>query len=210
MNSRKVREILSVSFLIIFVVAIIGAVSIVSKNIFYSLKPDGRSYVLKDIVNLDLPVVNEVENKILKPFNDEQVNIQVSFYSLDDEKDKQERSLIEYDDTYMPSTGILYASDQAFDILASSQGTVENIEDNEIFGTIITIRHNNNLTTKYSSVKEPLVKVGDTVNPGEIIAKSGINKITSVSENMLLFEIIYDGQYVNPENYYDKVIEEMN
>lgn len=210
MNSRKVREILSVSFLIIFVVAIIGAVSIVSKNIFYSLKPDGHSYVLKDIVNLDLPVVNEVENKILKPFNDEQVNIQVSFYSLDDEKDKQERSLIEYDNTYMPSTGILYASDQAFDILASSQGTVENIEDNEIFGTIITIRHNNNLTTKYSSVKEPLVKVGDTVNPGEIIAKSGINKVTSVSENMLLFEIIYDGQYVNPENYYDKVIEEMN
>ena len=210
MNSSKVKDILSISFLIVFVVAAIGVISYVSKNVFYALKPDGNSYVLRDIVSLDLPVISEVEEKILKPFNDETVNIQVNFYSKDDDKDKQERSLILYDNTYMPSTGILYSCEKSFDVLSIAQGTVENIEENEIFGTIITIKHNNNLITKYSSVKEAQVQVGDTVNAGEIIATSSVNKVTSVSENMLLFEMIYDGQYVNPENYYDKVIEEMN
>ena len=210
MNSSKVKEVLSISFLIVFVVGAIGVISYISKNVFYAIKPDGNSYVLRDIVSLDLPVVGEVEEKLIKPFNDENVSIQVNFYNKNDDKDKQERSLILYDNTYMPSTGILYSSESAFDILSVAQGTVENIEENDVFGTIITIKHNNNLTTKYSSVKDTKVQAGDTVGAGEIIATSSVNKVTSVSENMLLFEMIYDGQYVNPENYYDKVIEEMN
>lgn len=210
MKSRKLREILSVSFLIVFVVAIIGGVSLLSKNIFYSLQSSNNSFVLRDIVQTDLPVVSEVKSAIIKPFNDENVSINVNFYSVDDNKEKQEKSLILYDNTYMPNTGILYSNENSFDVLAVAEGKVENIEQNEVFGTIITIKHNNNLITKYSSIKEAQVQIGDTVNAGEIIGTSGINKVTSVSENMLLFEMIYDGKYVNPENYYDKVIEEMN
>ena len=208
--SKKVKEILSVSFLVVFVAVIVGVVSLVSKNIFYAMAPDGNSYVLRDIVSYDLPVVSEVEAKIGKPFNDETVNIQVNFYNLADDSERQEKSLILYDNTYMPSTGILYSSENSFDVLSVASGTVENIEDNEVFGTIITIKHNNNFTTKYSSIKDAQVQVGDTVNAGEIIGTSSVNKVTSVSENMLLFEMIYDGKYVNPEDYYDKVIEEMN
>ena len=210
MKSRKIREMLSVSFLIVFVVAIIGGVSLLSKNVFYSLQSNDNSFVLRDIVSMDLPVVSEVKNPIIKPFNDENVSVQVNFYSIDDDSERQEKSLILYDNTYMPSTGILYSSEKSFDVLAVAEGKVENIEEHEVFGTIITIKHNNNFITKYSSIKEAKVQIGDTVNAGEIIGVSSINKVTSVSENMLLFEMIYDGKYVNPEDYYDKVIEEMN
>lgn len=210
MKSSKVKEIVAVCSLVVLVVALIGSVSLISKNVFYALKPERNSYVLRDILSYDLPVISEVEAKIGKPFNDESVNIQVNFYSYADDSERQEKSLILYDNTYMPSTGILYSSEKAFDVLAVADGKVENIEEHEVFGTIITIKHNNNLITRYSSIKEAKVQIGDTVNAGEIIGVSSINKVTSVSENMLLFEMIYDGKYVNPENYYDKVIEEMN
>lgn len=211
MKSSKVREIVSVSVLIVFVIGVIGVTSYISKNIFYSLSVDNNSYVLRDIISVDLPVVSEVEKaKIGRPYNDTNVNVQIGFYDKAAEKDAQERSLILYDNTYMPSTGILYSSTNTFDVLAIAEGTVESINDDETFGTILTIKHNNNLTTKYSSIKDVKVNVGDTVNAGEIIGSSNVNKVTSVSENMLLFEMIYNGEYVNPEKYYDQVIEEMN
>lgn len=211
MNSSKVKEIVSVSILIVFVIGVIGITSYISKSIFYALSVDNNSYVLRDIISVDMPVINEVEaEKIGRPYNDTNVNVQISYYDSSSEKENQERSLILYDNTYMPSTGILYSSSNTFDIVSVAEGTIESIEEDETFGTILTIKHNNNLTTKYSSIKDVKVAVGDTVNAGEIIATSNTNKVTSVSENMLLFEMIYNGEYVNPENYYDKVIEEMN
>lgn len=210
MKSKKVKEVVSLSVLILFVVGIIGITSFVSKNIFYALKESDNSYVLKDIVSLDLPVVNEVKKVIEKPFNDENTTAQVKFYSTDASKEEQEKSLILYDNTYMPNTGILYSNEVSFDVLSVSEGKVEDIKQDEVLGTIITIKHNNNLTTKYSSIKDTKVNVGDTVNTGEIIGTSSVNKVTSVSENMLLFEMIYNGEYVNPENFYGKEIEEMN
>ncbi|MCX4248756.1 MAG: M23 family metallopeptidase [Bacilli bacterium] len=210
MKSKKVVEVVSLSFLILFVVGIIGVTSFISKNIFYALKGDDNSFVLKDIASSDLPVINEVKKVVEKPFNDEKTNINVNFYSKTSSKEEQEKALILYDNTYMPSTGIIYSNENAFDILAVAEGKIEDIKEDEIFGTIITIKHTNNLTTKYSSIKDAKVNVGDTVNTGEIIGTSGVNKVTSVSENMLYFEMIHNGKYVNPEEYYNKEIEEMN
>lgn len=210
MKSKKLVEVVSLSVLILSVVAIIGVTSFVSKNIFYSLKGNDNSFVLKDIASSDLPVVSDVKKVIEKPFNDEKTNVQIKFYSKDATKEEQEKSLILYDNTYMPSTGIIYSNEGSFDVLSVAEGKVEDIKQDEVFGNIVTIKHNNNLTTKYSSIKDVKVNVGDTVNSGEIIGTSGINKVTSVSENMLYFEMIYNGGYVNPEDYYNKEIEEMN
>ncbi len=210
MKSKKLVEVVSLSVLILSVVAIIGVTSFVSKNIFYALKDNDNSFVLKDIASSDLPVVSDVKKVIEKPFNDEKTNVQIKFYSKDATKEEQEKSLILYDNTYMPSTGIIYSNEGSFDVLSVAEGKVEDIKQDEVFGNIVTIKHNNNLTTKYSSIKDVKVNVGDTVNSGEIIGTSGINKVTSVSENMLYFEMIYNGGYVNPEDYYNKEIEEMN
>ena len=54
MKSKKVVEVVSLSFLILFVVGIIGVTSFISKNIFYALKGDDNSFVLKDIASSDL------------------------------------------------------------------------------------------------------------------------------------------------------------
>ena len=102
----------------------------------------------------------------------------------------------------MPNTGVLYASDSPFDVLNVLDGTVEDITADDIMGNIVTIKHSNNLTTIYQSLNEVNVIVGDVLKQGDIIGTSGSNKIKTDSENMLLFEVIYNGTNINPEKFY--------
>ena len=44
---------------------------------------------------------------------------------------------------------------------------------------------------------------------GQTIAKSGTSNISTDLGNHLYFELIIDGVCVNPENYYDKLVNEL-
>ena len=161
------------------------------------------SYVYKGIIDHNIvPVVNYNNDEIIKPFDSENIDIAINFYDKEAQASKQEQSLIKYQNTYMPNTGILYKSDEKFDILSVLDGTVADITADEIIGNIITIKHTNNLITVYQSLNEVHVLIGDLVKKGDVIGTSGSNKIDSSSENMLLFEVINNGEYLNPENFY--------
>lgn len=210
MERKRIKETISLAIMIITVIGVIGLTTFVSKSLFESLTTDNNTYVLRGIADTIKPVINEVDNLIREPFNDSTVEIQIGFYDSKASKEEQEKSLIMYDRTYMPSTGILYGSDNTFDVLAIYEGEVTNIETSDVFGSIITIKHNNNLISKYSSLSSVSVAVGDTVNQGEIIGTSGVNKVSSSKKNMLLFELLSNGEYVNPASYYNNTVESMN
>lgn len=186
---------MSVGLLILFVVGLIGITAYVSKTIFLSLNEDeNNTYVLRDLVSTYIPVNTEINDVLKYPYNDTNVKVHINYYNINDEPTEQERSLILYENTYMPNTGILYGSSNKFDILAVADGKVSNIEDDEIFGHIITITHNNNLISKYASIDDIKVNINDDIKSGEIIATSSNNKIVSETQNMLLFELIYNGE----------------
>lgn len=210
MERRKTKEKISLAIMIITVIGVIGLTTFISKSLFESLTTDNNTYVLRGIADTITPVISEVDKVIREPYNDSTVEIQIGFYDSKSSKEEQEKSLIMYDRTYMPSTGILYGSDNTFDILAIYEGEVTNIETSDVFGSIITIKHNNNLISKYSSLASVAVAIGDTVNQGEIIGTSGVNKVSSSKKNMLLFELLSNGEYVNPSSYYNNTIESMN
>lgn len=168
------------------------------------------SYVYKGLLHDVIPVVNYQNNEIIKPFESEEVDILKSFYNKDADASVQEKSLIMYQNTYMPNTGVLYSSSQEFEILAVLDGTVADVVADEIMGNIVTIKHSNNLTTVYQSLNEVNVIVGDLIKQGDVIGTSGINKVESSSENMLLFEVINNGEYLNPEEFYNMNIKELS
>lgn len=192
------------------VVLLMCLTAMISTQIFTKLNVDNDTYVLHDLLDSSLPVNTEVEKNIVKPYSDETVKVHISYYDESSEAKVQEKSIILYENTYMPNTGILYGSENTFNVLSCYEGEVTNITTDEVFGTIIEIKHDNNLISKYSSLTSADVAVGDTVQAGEVIGTSGINKVASVSKNMLLFELIYNGEYVNPDNYYDKEIESLD
>ena len=88
-------------------------------------------------------------------------------------------------------------------------GEVESIEDNEIYGKIVTIKHNDNFKSVYSNVKDILVTVGYKVSQGEIIAASNSSKIDKEHASLLHFEVYYKGEAIDPENLYTLSVSEL-
>lgn len=210
MKRRRLKSWVVTSLFILLIAGLVGLTIGVSRSIIKSMNVDNNSYVLRDIANYYLPVNSEIENIIKRPFSDESVKIHINFYDANSDEETKSKSLIKYERTYLPNTGVLYGSEQSFDVLAVFEGEVIKVDEDEMFGKTVEIKHKNNLTSKYSSLSSVNVNVGDTVQVGEVIGKSGNNKIVSVSQNMLLCELIYNGEYVNPEKYFNTKIEEMN
>lgn len=190
---------------------IVSSLFLVGKVLKSSLYNDETlSYVYHGIFEDAVPVVNYTNKTILKPYGEAEIVTLKDYYEKDADAKKQEGSLILYENTYMPNSGVLYGSDNTFDVVAVLDGTVENIVADEIMGNIVTIKHSNNLTTTYQCLNEVKVLVGDVLKQGDVIGTSGSNKIDSTKENMLLFEVSLKGEYINPETFYTMNIDELS
>lgn len=209
MRDKSLRAWVYTATLIVLVVSLIVLTAGITKNIYNTLNLDENTYVLEGIVDSSTPVNAEVEvKKVIKPYSDETVTELISYYEVESDIETQQKSLVKYENTYMPNTGILYSAKQSFNVLAIYEGTVTNVETNETFGTIIEIKHDNNIVSKYSSLTNADVSIGDSVQSGEVIGTSGINKVSSESKNMLLIEVISNGKFINPNSVYDKELGE--
>ena len=168
------------------------------------------NYVSKVILDYEekVPVVSEVA-KIIRPYTDTEVKVSKNFYDYQAEAKEQEESLIYFEGTYMQSSGISYSKGEAFDVVSILNGTVKEVKEDATLGNVITIEHQNNITSVYQSIGEISVKAGDVITSGQVIAKSATSNISTELGNHLYFELIIDGICVDPENYYDKSINEL-
>ena len=181
-----------------------------SNNLLFKDKKN-TNYVDGEIVSeydKDVPVVS-TSSKIVRPYLDGNVSIYKTFYDYQGETDKQEKSIIFYEDTYMQNSGVDYTSDDSFDVISILDGTVISVYENKILGTSIEIRHSNDLISVYQSLSDVTIKEGDKVIQGQILAKSGLSNINKESNNHLHFELYHNGSIVNPEEYYNKSVDEL-
>lgn len=204
MTRKKLKEWVIPTLGLIVMCGAILLYYILGNMINYNLVPDDI-YVTNTLVDDDntVEVQKEVEKKAIKPFNNNEVTISKYYYQSTDEEAKQQQSLIKYENIYMPNTGILYSSDNEFEILSVLDGKVTSMKEDEILGNIIEIEHTNGLITIYQSVKAVKVKTGDIVKQGDIIALSGSNKLENEKDNCLHFETYKDGSLINPEEFYN-------
>lgn len=168
------------------------------------------SYILKDFIDNDTPVANIKNESITKPFDKENITTDIDFYDKDTDEDSQQKSLILYENTYMPNTGILYTSEEQFDVLSTLDGKITKISKDELLGNVVEITHSNTLITTYYSIDNVKVKENQTIKQGEVIGTSGKNNISSTSDNMMLFEVSLNGNNIDPENYYQMKLEDLN
>ncbi|MGM9835089.1 MAG: peptidoglycan DD-metalloendopeptidase family protein [Bacilli bacterium] len=168
-----------------------------------------NNYTIKALIDDAKPVVKEEVN-IVKPFTSEKVSISKNYYNKDDDEKKQQESLIYYENIYIQNTGILYSSDEEFDVISVADGVVKNIKEDKILGNIIEVENNSALTTIYQSVNQVAVKVGDQVSKGTKIATSGNNKLSNEKDNCLLFQVYINGNVTNPETIYGMDINTLN
>ena len=155
------------------------------------------TYVSSVILNDVVPVVN-VSTSVINPYVDSTVTISKYYYNQDDDIDKQKESLIYFDDTYMPNTGIDYIGEKNFDVVSILEGTVIDIKEDEMLGKIVEIKHDNEIISSYASLSEINVQKGEIVSQGSKIGVSGSNKLNSDNNNNLHFEIYQNGINVDP------------
>lgn len=187
------------------IIVLIGALIlyyILGRVLNYDLVPED-TYVTDALIDNTIEVQQEIESSISKPYNSQDVKISKYFYLEEDEESKQQQSLIRYENIYMPNTGILYSSSKEFDIISILDGKVTSVKEDEILGNIIEIEHSNNIVSIYQSIKDVQVKIGDQVKQGDVIAKSGSNKLENEQDNCLHFELYKDGTLINPEALYN-------
>jgi len=94
------------------------------------------------------------------------------------------------------------ASTKMANIEASNPGTVAFAGENGIYGNMPMIDHGLGLYTLYGHCSQILVKVGDKVNAGEIIAKTG--KSGLALGDHLHFGMVIQGIEVRPVEWFDK------
>lgn len=188
---------------------LVGGIALLGFSV-KDLNKQDTSYVSKGILDYEekVPVVSD-EVKITRPYIDTEVKVSKNFYDYLAESKEQEQSLIYYEGTYMPSSGVSYSKGDVFDVVAILDGTVKNVKEDTTLGNVITIEHENGITSVYQSVGEIAIKVNETVSKGQVIAKSATSNISTDLGNHLYFELIIDGICVDPENYYDKSINEI-
>ena len=167
------------------------------------------TYVDKEVHERIIPTIS-VNDDIIKPFDDETVKVSIPYYNPNDEDKKQQESLIYYENIYMQNTGIMYTSENEFNVMCVLDGTVKNIKDDEIMGKIIEIEHNPNTITIYQSVDNINVSVGQKLTQGQIIAQASNNPIIDSNLKALHFEVYRNGELINPEDFYKLSIQELN
>lgn len=166
------------------------------------------TYVSSVIWSNDTPVV-ATDKVVVKPFTNKDVAIGKYYYDYKDGSDEQQNAIIFYENSYIQNSGVDYIFEDSFDVVSIYDGTVIKVEDNDIVGKTVEIKHGNNIISVYQSLSEVNVKQGDTITLGTKIGKSGNSKINKDLGNHLHFEIYVNGQVVNPEDCYNKKLTDL-
>ena len=165
-------------------------------------------YVSKSIFDNEVPVVAS-GTQIIRPYKATDVEIAKNYYDYKADADTQKKALLYYEDTYLQNSGVEYKGSDNFDVVSILNGTVISIKNDNILGNVVEVRHDNDMISVYQSLSDVKVTENQEIKQGDIIGKSGTNNISKSLGDHLHFELIINGQNVNPEEYYNKNINEI-
>ena len=218
MKKRKLKPFVVPMMYVASIAMLIGSVYCIEKLINNAVFQGNESNEVEDVIlntddnvdnnSSDVPVVS-TEVTISRPYTNGNVKIVKSYYDYQADASAQEESIVYYGNTYMQNSGVDYGMDAEFEVVSILDGTVMEVTSDEIMGKTVKIKHSNDLISVYQSMGSVDVKQDDTVTQGMIIGKSGEANVSSELGNHLHFELYYQGSVVNPENYYDKLLGEL-
>lgn len=186
------------------VYAVIALIMIAFIVLYNVMATPEDSDTLQPVSQEDETVIetNAREETMKYPFDEAQLNsakIIQEYYDVTADAETRENALLVFNQSYSTSNGISIAiNSEPFQVMAALSGQVKEVRLDEFTGNTVTIEHENGYTTRYSSVDDILVKEGDAVTQGEPIATSIENEWNQKAGIHLHFEVLKDGEYINP------------
>jgi stage II sporulation protein Q len=190
-----VFPVLYISLIFMLVVGLYFTTKNMSNDMIESL--EDVDYVSNVILDDIIPVVN-VDTIVSNPYYGTNVTIARYYYNIEDDVDRQKESIIYYNNTYMPNSGVDYTSNSNFEVVSILDGTIIDIKEDELLGKIVEVRHNNELVSSYAGLNEISVQKGESITQGMKLGVSGTNKINESLGNHLHFEVYQNGINIDP------------
>ncbi len=106
-------------------------------------------------------------------------------------------------DEWTGHKGIDILAEEGSQVVAALSGKVQEVYNDQLWGTVIILDHGNGIMTKYANLStENMVQEGVQVNKGEVIGKVGRTaSIEMMMEPHIHFEVIKDGMSVDPKQH---------
>lgn len=96
-------------------------------------------------------------------------------------------------------SGVDFAGKDGAEIVAVAAGVVTWSDERYGYGNLVEVNHGNGFSTRYAHCKENLVKVGDVVKKGQIVALMGSSGRSTGPH--VHFEVYKHGRPVDPSTY---------
>lgn len=201
MKKMKLRKYVLPTIYVLIILVTFLSVSIINNHLLKNVTNYNYSKsIMKDVTE---NVLSEIlPDKFERPYLSENVKLLSGFYSKDYDDESQKNSLIVYQNTYMPSSGTFYASQDEFDVVSVYDGKVKSIKKDEMLGDTVEVQHSDNLTTIYYSLKDVTVRENDDIKKGTIIGKATSNNLVT-DKNVLFIEVYLKGKQIDPEKFYE-------
>lgn len=201
MKKMKLRKYVLPTIYVLIILVTFLSVSLINNHLLKNVTNYNYSKsIMKDVTE---NVLSEIlPDKFERPYLSENVKLLSGFYSKEYDDESQKNSLIVYQNTYMPSSGTFYASQDEFDVVSVYDGKVKSIKKDEMLGDTVEVQHSDNLTTIYYSLKDVTVRENDDIKKGTIIGKATSNNLVT-DKNVLFIEVYLKGKQIDPEKFYE-------
>ncbi len=155
-----------------------------------------------------VPVTGQDENLVMPVASDLEAAIVTKYFDYDASDDEQESALVLYNNKYYQSKGIDVATSEgeAFDVTAALSGTVTEVKEDPLYGNVVELTHDNEVTTVYSSLAEVAIQSGDEVKQGDVLGQAGQNSFGQANGVHVHFEVRKDDEPVNPETFFGQAV----
>ncbi|MFF2500301.1 peptidoglycan DD-metalloendopeptidase family protein [Peribacillus sp. NPDC058075] len=212
-STSTIRRILkqrwALSAIYIASAAIILAAAFLLQNSFNDSAKDGKEESAETGKNYGEPSVevnSNLETIKMPVANADKSVIKKQFYDVNADEKAQEEALVFYNNRYEQNKGIDIAMEdgKSFDVKASLSGNVTKVQDDALLGNLVEVEHEDGVVTRYQSVKDIKVAVGDKVKQGQAIATAGKSQINEEAGVHVHFEIRKDNIALNPLDFVDK------
>ncbi|TDL87360.1 M23 family metallopeptidase [Vibrio vulnificus] len=206
---RILKQRWALSAIYIASAAIILAAAFLLQNSFDDSAKDGKEESAETGKNYGEPSVEVNSNleTIKMPVADADKSvIKKQFYDVNADEKAQEEALVFYNNRYEQNKGIDIAMEdgKSFNVKASLSGNVTKVQDDALLGNLVEVEHEDGVVTRYQSVKDIKVAVGDKVKQGQAIATAGKSQINEEAGVHVHFEIRKDNIALNPLDFVDK------
>ncbi|MCA0971011.1 M23 family metallopeptidase [Halobacillus litoralis] len=155
-----------------------------------------------------VPVMEQEENLQMPVVDEAAASIVTKFYDYDASEADQESALVLYNNKYYQSEGVDITREdgEAFEVTAAMSGTVTEIKEDPLYGNVIELSHDGEVSTVYASLDQVQVETGAEVTQGDVLGTAGSNSFGQASGVHVHFEVRAAGEPVNPENFFGQPV----